>query len=153
MTEPLYTAEAAYRGAAALLDGCGMPGLESGLLPLALLCLYVRHEQHLVPEPLGDWGPYEPWVRPLLLVAEGREEEAARLLTSLPSPPRDLLHEALWCLLAHTAIRVGDRTTMRRAHTALAPAAGELAGAGSGLLSLGPVAAWLEALAAGLRHT
>jgi hypothetical protein len=39
---------------------------------------------------------------------------------------------------------------MARAHTALAPAAGELAGAGSGLLTLGPVARHLDDLAAAL---
>lgn len=39
---------------------------------------------------------------------------------------------------------------MRRAHTALTPAAGELAGAGSGLLTLGPVPEHLTGLAAAL---
>ncbi|MFC5855836.1 hypothetical protein ACFPZI_29900 [Streptomyces chlorus] len=39
---------------------------------------------------------------------------------------------------------------MRRAHTALNPAAGELAGAGSGLLTLGPVSEHLADLAAAL---
>jgi hypothetical protein len=35
---------------------------------------------------------------------------------------------------------------MRRAHRALAPAAAELAGAGSGLLTLGPVSRYLADL-------
>ena len=42
---------------------------------------------------------------------------------------------------------------MKRAYDALLPAAGELAGAGSGLLTLGPVAEHLAALAAALRRT
>jgi hypothetical protein len=57
----------------------------------------------------------------------------------------------MWCLTARAAIAVGDREMMERAHTALAPAAGELAGAGSGLLTLGPVARHLDDLAAALR--
>ncbi|ANS62576.1 regulatory protein [Streptomyces lincolnensis] len=153
LTEPLPAAESAYRAAATTLTGAGMPGLESGLLPLALLCLHVRHGVSVTADPHTDWGPYEPWVRPLLLAHEGREEEAVQLLRTVPAPPRDHLAEALWCLLAHTATKVGDHPTMRRAHTALAPAAGELAGAGSGLLTLGPVADHLDTLALGLRRS
>jgi DNA-binding SARP family transcriptional activator len=153
LTAPLPAAASAYRDAAMTLDGAGMPGLESGLLPLALLCLHVRHDEPFDPGPRCDWGPYEPWARPLLLASEGREDEAVHLLGSVPSPPRDLLYEALWGLLAHTALRVGDHATMRRAHTALAPAAGELAGAGSGVLTLGPVSAYLDALTTALRHS
>jgi len=42
----------AYREAAKLLDGAGMPGVEQGLLPLALLCLRVwRHELTDLPAP------------------------------------------------------------------------------------------------------
>jgi hypothetical protein len=42
---------------------------------------------------------------------------------------------------------VGDREAMRRARARLTPAAGELAGAGSGLLTLGPVSEHLAATA------
>ncbi len=66
-------------------------------------------------------------------------------------PPRDLLFEALWCLTARAALAVDDRETMRRAQDALAPAAGELAGAGSGVLTLGPVSRYLDDLTAALR--
>ncbi|MET7881553.1 hypothetical protein ABZU45_19180 [Streptomyces avermitilis] len=38
---------------------------------------------------------------------------------------------------------LGDRAALSRAQARLAPAAGELAGAGSGLLTLGPVDVWL----------
>lgn len=61
----------------------------------------------------------------------------------LPDPPPDHLLEALWCLAARAAIAVGDRNTMRRAFTALTPAAAEFAGAGSGLFTTGPVSAYL----------
>ncbi|WP_182903802.1 AfsR/SARP family transcriptional regulator [Microbispora sp. H10830] len=143
-------AEAAYREAAARLEGAGMPGMERGLLPLALLCLRLRHGQTPPDVEDADWGPYAPWVRPLVLLARDRRAEAAAALRALPEPPRDLLTEALWCLAARAALTLGDRTTMERAHAALLPAAGELAGAGSGVLTLGPVAAHLNDLSAAL---
>jgi DNA-binding SARP family transcriptional activator len=148
---PVAGVEAAYRSAAARLEGTGMPGLERGLLPLALLCLRVRHGLPVLRAgEHTDWGPYEPWARPLLLLDRGRRGEAARSLREIPDPPRDLLCEALWCLAARAALAVGDRGTMERAHAALVPAAAELAGAGSGLLTLGPVSGHLADLAAAL---
>ncbi|GAA2355211.1 BTAD domain-containing putative transcriptional regulator [Streptomyces carpaticus] len=144
---PVAEAEAAYRAAAERLSGAGMPGLERGLLPLALLCLRIRHglpwEDPAAAGEEPDWGPYAPWTRPLLLLARGADTEAAAALRALPPPPRDLLYEAMWCLTAKAAAAVGDRETLHRARTALAPAAGELAGAGSGLLTLGPVTGYL----------
>ncbi|MFC4012022.1 BTAD domain-containing putative transcriptional regulator [Nonomuraea purpurea] len=142
-------AETAYREAAALLDGAGMPGLERGLLPLALLCMRIRRGLPLCSDGRRtptDWGPYEPWVRPLLLAARGHRAEAAAALRKVPAPPHDLLMEAMWCLVGRAAVAIGDREVMRRAHEALTPAAGEMAGAGSGLLSLGPVSAHLAIL-------
>ncbi|MFD5858025.1 BTAD domain-containing putative transcriptional regulator [Streptomyces chartreusis] len=141
---PAAEVEAAYRDAATLLGGAGMPGLAHGLLPLALLCLRLRRTLPLDFDDHTDWGPYAPWVRPLLLLDRGRRSEAADALHATPEPPRDLLQEALWCLTAQAAVALGDRRTMARAHAALAPAANELAGAGSGLLTLGPVAGYLE---------
>ncbi|MEU0571989.1 BTAD domain-containing putative transcriptional regulator [Nonomuraea sp. NPDC005983] len=143
-------AEAAYRDAAARLDGAGMPGLEHGLLPLALLCLRVRHALPVQAGEDTDWGPYETWTRPLRLLAQDRRTEAAAVLRNVPDPPRDLLFEALWCLTARAAITVGDRETMERAQAELAPAAAELGGAGSGLLTVGPVSKHLGDLAAAL---
>ncbi|WP_405994749.1 BTAD domain-containing putative transcriptional regulator [Streptomyces sp. NBC_00986] len=142
----------AYQDAALRLDGAGMPGLERGLLPLALLCLHLRNAQPAQTDEHIDWGPYGPWARPLVLLAQDRPDEARAALSSLPDPPRDLLFEALWCLAARAALAVGDRDTMERALAELTPAAAELAGAGSGLLTLGPVAHHLDDLAAALRH-
>ncbi|MEU8870003.1 BTAD domain-containing putative transcriptional regulator [Streptomyces javensis] len=144
-------AEAAYRDAAARLDGAGMPGLERGLLPLALLCLRVERGR---PAPIDadlDWGPYAPWARPLVLLAQDRRTEAAAALRTVPEPPRDLLLEALWCLTGRAAVAVGDQETIARARAALAPAAAELAGAGSGLLTVGPVSRHLADLSEALR--
>jgi DNA-binding SARP family transcriptional activator len=144
---PEAEAEAAYRAAAARLDGAGMPGLQHGLLPLTLLCLRLQHARPAPADERTDWGPYEPWARPLVLLAQDRRTEAAAALRRLPSPPRDLLFEALWCLAARAAIAVGDLKTIERAYAELAPAAAELAGAGSGLLTLGPVSRYLAELA------
>ncbi|MEU7745772.1 BTAD domain-containing putative transcriptional regulator [Nonomuraea sp. NPDC049158] len=150
--------EVAYRDAAARLDGAGMPGLRTGILPLALLCLrqqYARPGERRPPDLADehtDWGPYEPWARPWVLLAQNRRHAAAAALRLVPDPPRDLLYEALWCLTARAAIAVGDRETMERAHTELIPAAAELAGAGSGLLTLGPVATHLDDLTTALRR-
>ncbi|MFC4117993.1 AfsR/SARP family transcriptional regulator [Nonomuraea zeae] len=143
-------AEAAYRAAAARLDGAGMPGLQRGLLPLALLSVRRPPDARILTDDDADWGPYEPWVRPLALLARGRSGAAASALRQVPDPPRDLLFEAMWCLTGQAAIAVGDRAAMARAREELLPAAGELAGAGSGLLTLGPVAGHLDALTTGL---
>lgn len=150
---PVTEVEAAYQEAATLLHGAGMPGLAQGLLPLALLCLRVRHDLPLTFDDHTDWGPYAPWARPLLLLDRGHRPEAADALHATPEPPRDLLQEALWCLTARAALDLGDRPALARAHSALTPAANELAGAGSGLLTLGPVSAFLQDIAAALGGT
>nr|WP_121230596.1 BTAD domain-containing putative transcriptional regulator [Saccharothrix variisporea] len=62
-------------------------------------------------------------------------------------PPRDLLYEARACLRAVRALQDGDRPTMSRLYSDLLPAEGELAGAGSGILTLRPVAHYLGDLA------
>ncbi|MCO5995933.1 winged helix-turn-helix domain-containing protein [Actinoallomurus sp. WRP9H-5] len=151
-TESAAEAEAAYRDAATLLPGSGMPGLEQGLLPLALLCLRVRHGMPPRPGDPAGFGPYEPWTRPLVLLAEGHRDAAAAALREAPDPPRDLLLEALWCLIARAAVALDDRPAMERAYAALRPAATELAGAGSGLLTVGPIARHLDGLARALRR-
>jgi DNA-binding SARP family transcriptional activator len=138
-------AEAAYRAAAARLTGTGMFGLEKGILPLALLCL------NGTAPPEADWGPYESWARPLVLLAQGKRDEA--LAAVIPDSPRDLLFEARTCLHSMVAIEAGDRATMERLYAELLPAANELAGAGSGLLTLGPTAQHLGNLSTALgRH-
>jgi DNA-binding SARP family transcriptional activator len=129
--------ERAYRAMGKRLDRAGMPGLRAGLLPMALLGLRLRHG--LRPADEGDWGPYEPWAR--LVVTPG---ETA--LADVPEPPAGLLAEALWFLYARAAITAGDRAAMGRARVALAPAAGEWAGAASGLLTVGRVEVALSAL-------
>jgi DNA-binding SARP family transcriptional activator len=146
-------AEAAYRDAAAHLANAGMPGVKQGMLPLALLCLRVWRGVPIRFDHDTDWGPYTPWVRPLILLTNDRPADAAAALRHTPNPPRDLLFEALWCLVAQAAIVLNDRTAMERARTALTPAANELAGAGSGMLTIGPVSHHLDHLATALSRT
>ncbi|MDT0567202.1 AfsR/SARP family transcriptional regulator [Streptomyces sp. DSM 3412] len=145
-TRPLAEAETAYRRAGDTLDGAGMPGLQHGLLPLAELSLRLRHGLPPLSNAEDDWGPYETWVRPLLLVAEGDTRAARASLEGIASPPRDLMFEAMWGLTARAATAVGDRDVMTRAARQLRPAAAELAGAQSGLLDFGPVARFLDAM-------
>ncbi|GAB7049087.1 BTAD domain-containing putative transcriptional regulator [Catenuloplanes indicus] len=125
-------AAAAYRAAAARMTGSGMSGVEEGLLPLALLSLDPRAD-------VDHAGPYEPWVRPLRLIARGDREAATAALHAAPESPRDLLLEARLWLLARAAADLGDTTVLTHARTALRPATGELAGAASGILSFGRI--------------
>ncbi|MGW1209378.1 BTAD domain-containing putative transcriptional regulator [Streptomyces sp. NPDC002499] len=132
---PLYT-----QVLAATADS-GMPGLAQGAPALVALVPFMRGNG--LPGP-GDFpeleaGPYQPWLRPLLLAGAGATEEARQALDEAPRPPHDLLQEAMWCLLARAAGAVGHERILRRARDELTPAASELAGAGSGLVSFGPV--------------
>ncbi|WP_017539169.1 AfsR/SARP family transcriptional regulator [Nocardiopsis halophila] len=148
-------AEEAYRAAAARLDGAGMPGVEQGLLPLALLCLYLTEERAVSPAVArapaeADWGPYRPWVEPLLLLHAGAAGQARSAVRALPEPPADLVYEALCCLEAAAALELGERESLERVRDRLLPAAGEIAGAGSGMLTVGPVQGWIDAIGSAL---
>ena len=145
-TEGTSAAEESYRRAATLLDHSGMPGVARGLLPMALLCLRVwRHEPAGFPGDT-DWGPYHAWARPWLLLAGNQADEAKQALRHCPSPPPGLLAEALWSLTARAAVALDDRASAAAARDALAPARAEIAGAGSGMLTAGPVSDYLTEL-------
>ncbi|MFJ6725313.1 BTAD domain-containing putative transcriptional regulator [Streptomyces sp. NPDC091281] len=126
---------------------CGMPGLTGGAAALVALVPVLRGDA--LPDPGAfaglDPGPYRPWLDPLLLAASGDSERARHALGSVPRPPHDLLQEALWCVLARTAAAVGHLPVLRRAREELADAGTEYAGAGSGLISFGPVRRHLAA--------
>jgi hypothetical protein len=120
--------------------------LTACLLPLALLCLRVwRGEAASFPGGT-DWGPYHPWARPWLLLARNRTAEARQALRRCTAPQPGLLAEALWSLTARAAVTLGDRDRAREAHDALLSAAGEIAGAASGMLTVGPVSEYLTEL-------
>ncbi|MEU4552381.1 BTAD domain-containing putative transcriptional regulator [Micromonospora violae] len=158
----------AYRAAAERVSADGMPGLTQGLLPLALLGLRLADTIGAQQPTTGlagagsivggpgaedwaelDWGPHEPWVRPLLLLAADDRDAAAAALRAVPEGPHDLLREVRLCLVGRAARALDDRATMTRVHADLLPAADEMA-AGSGVLTVGPVAGHLADLAAAL---
>jgi DNA-binding SARP family transcriptional activator len=136
-------AEEGYRQAATLLDQSGMPGVAVGLLPLALLCLRVWRGAATGFPGTTDWGPYRPWARPWLLLASNETAEARQALRGCPAPGPGLLAEALWGLTGRAALILGDHAQAARARDALLPAAGEIAGAASGMLTAGPVSEYL----------
>ncbi|GAB2718678.1 hypothetical protein [Streptomyces bullii] len=76
----------------------------------------------------------------------GCRADAGTGLRALPEPPADLLYEALCCLQAAVALELGDRSVLTTVRARLLPASGQLAGAGSGLVTLGPVDHWLTAI-------
>ncbi|HEY3559238.1 MAG TPA: BTAD domain-containing putative transcriptional regulator [Kribbella sp.] len=81
---------------------------------------------------------------PLALAAHAvRHGEPIPADYRLPAPAPGLLLEAHWALIAHVARQRGDVARLEQAQTALRPAAGEHA-AGSGLLTFGPVADYLN---------
>ncbi|MEU0838382.1 BTAD domain-containing putative transcriptional regulator [Streptomyces sp. NPDC005962] len=146
-------AETAYRAAAARLAGSGMPGLERGLLPLALLCLRLSDGESAREAGRGvdldaDWGPYRRWAEPFALLSADDPAGARTALRALPEPPADLLYEALCCLEASAARELNAQDALERTRTRLRPATGQLAGASSGLLTVGPVDGHLAAITA-----
>ncbi|NKE59416.1 hypothetical protein FXN61_22445 [Lentzea sp. PSKA42] len=131
-------ADRAYRAAAARVRGTGMWGMERGLLLLALLSLHGPSTVDLS----DDWGPHLDWVRPLVLP----HDEALAAARALPPGPADLLAEVRACLLAMAATRLRDQELRERARSLLLPARAELAGAGTGLFTFGPVSRYLDEL-------
>ncbi|GAA1018527.1 hypothetical protein Aple_081140 [Acrocarpospora pleiomorpha] len=134
-------AEASYRSASSRLNATGMHGMAQGLLPLALLSINRDRVDWN-----ADWGTCREWAHALRLLASGSSEEAATALHALPASPRDLLYEARLALEAEVAIGVRDHAAMGRIRRELLPAAAELAGGATGLLSFGPVRHYLDAL-------
>ncbi|MGW8329344.1 AfsR/SARP family transcriptional regulator [Streptomyces sp. NPDC055897] len=137
------TAAAHYRTAEDTLRTAGMPGLHRGLFPLALLGLRLLHDRPAPTDPHLDWGPYRSWTRPLVLLAQDRDEQARAALAEVPEPPHDHMQEAMWCLTARSAVLLGERGIAAHAAAALREADTEHAGAASGMLTLGPVARYL----------
>lgn len=129
----------AYRTVATDLAGAGMPGVEAGILPLALLSLRMRHQRPAPTDPALDWGPYRPWAQPLLSLADGDLTAAREAAALLPRPPADHLYDSLWAVTAHTAILLQDASLATQAHEALSPLRGEIAGGTTAMISFGPV--------------
>ncbi len=133
LADPAEAAHA-YRVLANDLAGAGMPGVEAGMFPLALLALRLRHGRPAPTDPQLDWGPYRRWVQPLLDLAEGKTA-AARA----PAPPADHLYDALWAINAHTAVLLRDDALAAQARDALEPLRGEIAGGATAMITFGRV--------------
>ncbi|MEU2422242.1 BTAD domain-containing putative transcriptional regulator [Streptomyces sp. NPDC007851] len=151
-TDGWPAARTEYARVLAETAACGMPGLTRGAAVLVALVPVMRDDALPDPDDFAhlDPGPYRPWLDPLLLAASGATQQARRALTEVPRPPHDLLQEAWWCVLARAAASVGHLPVLRRTRAELTPAAAELAGAGSGLISFGPVAHHLRTADAAL---
>ncbi|MGG7465945.1 AfsR/SARP family transcriptional regulator [Plantibacter sp. YIM 135347] len=137
-------------GAEAPPAGEEMPGFTGGILALAAVASSLRNGQppngiDPAAPSSAELGPYEPWVRPVLLSRSGRTVEARAALDVVPDPPHDLLQEALWMLIGHAALETGHAPAARRAVEALIPASAERA-AGSAVVDLGPIAPLLAEL-------
>ncbi|MDH6214249.1 BTAD domain-containing putative transcriptional regulator [Streptomyces pseudovenezuelae] len=147
-TDGWPTARPLYTHVLAATADSGMPGLVHGAAALVALVPFMRENGLPRPGDLPelDAGPYQPWLRPLLLAGAGATEQARQALDEAPRPPHDLLQEAMWCVLARAACAVGHERILRRARDELTPAATESAGAGSGLISYGPVEHHLHAI-------
>ncbi|MFS0705356.1 BTAD domain-containing putative transcriptional regulator [Cellulomonas sp. 179-A 9B4 NHS] len=121
-----------------------MPGFSRGLVALSRVTRALRAGGDVGAALAGtdgdapDPGPYEPWLRPLLLVRAGHRDEARRALAVAPAPRHDLLLEATWALLLTAARDADAPDVVARASAALAPARAERA-AGSGVVDLGAV--------------
>ena len=131
-----------FAGGAPPPAGTEMPGFRTGLTELAELTVAVRTS---TPLPDQQYGPYEPWARPLLLARAGQLTEARAALATLPDPPHDLMLEVSWFLTGLAAIDLDDQSAARRSYDALLPAAGERA-SGSGAIDLGAISPLLSEL-------
>ncbi|MGC0397834.1 DNA-binding SARP family transcriptional activator [Streptomyces sp. SAI-126] len=136
----------AYRTVATDLAGAGMPGIEAGIFPLALLSLRIRHRRPAPTDPDLDWGPYRPWTQPLLHLADGNLEAARHAAATLPTPPADHLYDSLWAVNAHTAILLHDESLAAQARDALSALRDEIAGGTTAVITFGAVNDILAAL-------
>ncbi|QCB94711.1 AfsR/SARP family transcriptional regulator [Cellulomonas shaoxiangyii] len=121
-----------------------MPGFSRGIVALSRVTRALRTGGD-VEAALGGpdgaapgLGPYEAWVRPLLLARAGHRDEARYALATAPPPRHDLLLEVTWSLLLTAAREADVPDVVARAWAALLPARGERA-AGSGVVDAGDV--------------
>ncbi|MEU1815913.1 BTAD domain-containing putative transcriptional regulator [Streptomyces roseifaciens] len=146
-------ADAAYLRVTEDLDGTWMWGIERDLLHFARFCLRAAGHGSLLDlageaqDQYDRWGPIYARGQALMLLADGRASEARAVAAAARPLPRDYLLEARLGLAAVLAVELGDREMASSVYRQLLPAADGLAGAGSGVVTLGPVAQHLGALA------
>lgn len=137
-----------YRAVAQELASSGMPGLSDGFLPLAVAAAHVQHDRPVPAECAA--GPWRPWTEPLVQLGAGDRAGARETLDRVPGTPPGHLAVLLDCLLAVAAADLGDRDLAAELLFRLEPVQGEFAGAGTGLVTAGPVAGFTARLG-GLR--
>lgn len=145
-------ADIAYRRTTERLGESWMWGIERDLLHFALFCLYIQNGTLLdlageADEQYGRWGSNYARGKALMLLAEGRTAQARAVTAAARELPRDYLLEARLGLAAILAVSLDDREMAASVYEELLPAADCLAGAGSGVVTLGPVAHYLGELA------
>ncbi|MCF7551709.1 AfsR/SARP family transcriptional regulator [Pseudonocardia sp. WMMC193] len=101
-------------------------------------------EEYLAVEVVPD-GMADPTARALL--ALGRVDEARAVWQRDRQPPRSYYWQIFMALRAEVAIALDDREIAEETYRELLPFADEMAGLGSGTLTLGPVAHFLGELA------
>ncbi len=148
--------EAGRRYAAARdeIGGLGLWGAEHAVYGLALFCL--RQQDGRLAEHVDlSLREYETWGRgagcgathALTLAAAGHGARARALLPELLTMRRDFLYELRLAAAGLAAVQLGEDDLAEAAYEELLPAADELAGAGSGMVTLGPVAQYLGEIA------
>ncbi|MFE3521366.1 BTAD domain-containing putative transcriptional regulator [Streptomyces sp. NPDC059161] len=145
-------ADTAYRRTTERLGESWMWGIERDLLHFALFCLYIQNGTLLdlageADEQYQRWGSNYARGKALMLLAEGHTAQARAVTSAARELPRDYLLEARLGLAAILAVSLDDREMAASVYEELLPAADCLAGAGSGVVTLGPVSHYLGELA------
>jgi hypothetical protein len=131
-------------GLAAVRDGIGSEILDLAakhdLPTYAALGRLIRLQS---ASALGDLTAATAHAEAAEQLAPMTEAPLVPALAAAPEPPHDHMQEAMWCLTALAAAHLADPAAAARAAAALTAARTEHAGAASGLLTFGPVSAYL----------
>ncbi|MEZ0491487.1 BTAD domain-containing putative transcriptional regulator [Kineococcus sp. TBRC 1896] len=138
------TVLAGYRRQVEATRGQGMPGLEEGLLEVAVAAAHLQHGR-AVPGACAA-GPFAAWTGPLALLGSGDREAARTALRAAGEPPPGHFADLFRCFLAAAAAELRDDVVSARLLPRLEPVADEFAGAGSGMVTAGPVAGFVDRL-------
>ncbi|MBO3748233.1 AAA family ATPase [Streptosporangiaceae bacterium NEAU-GS5] len=148
-------AERAYRNAARLTARAGMLEGRQDLPLIATFCLaLVQGQAADMVEPLGEahqrGAKWTLDAYALSLAAAGHTKDAKAIAMTREPVRGDFLYELGMTWRALAGLMIGDRERMREAYDALRPFQDRIAGAGTGVVALWPVAQTLGDLAAAL---
>ncbi|GLW98725.1 AfsR/SARP family transcriptional regulator [Microtetraspora sp. NBRC 16547] len=145
-------AERAYRNAARLTARAGMLEGRQDLPLIATFCLHlVDGRAAEMVEPLGEahlrGAKWTPDAYALALAAAGHLKDARAVATSREPVRTDFLYELALIWRALAGMLLSDTARMREAYERLVPFRDRIAGAGTGVVALWPVARTLGDLA------